>query len=362
MSNYAKIVDYAAKDSLLTGNPSKIVKGTELGAEFDAIAVAVATKANSASPVFTGVSNFAAGTVGAPSIYLSTDTTTGWYRIGANNLGLAVSGVKVLDIASTGLAVTGITSTTGSALVGTSTTNTKGSLGLTINQGAADDEIFSMKSSDVAHGMTTITETDTYGYFTKASGTAGGLLMYGFSESATGIQLTGFVTTEDATRSTASVATITFGGQVKSGTSAAAMTANRNILNITDGSSTRFIFDSDGDSHQDVGTAWTNFDHLDDIATLDAISYNVARADDPIKRKFGEWMIEKRESLTKNNLVTFNDDGHHFVNMSKLSMLNTGAIRQLGEKANAHEQQIKDLIAENVMLKSTLNRLENRHT
>jgi len=52
-------------------------------------------------------SNFAAGTVGLPAIYLSTDTTTGLYRIGANNDGFAVSGAKVLDIASTGLGITG---------------------------------------------------------------------------------------------------------------------------------------------------------------------------------------------------------------------------------------------------------------
>lgn len=34
---YARITDFAAKDALVTGNPSKLVKGTELGAEFDAI-------------------------------------------------------------------------------------------------------------------------------------------------------------------------------------------------------------------------------------------------------------------------------------------------------------------------------------
>lgn len=60
-------------------------------------------------------SNFAAGTVGLPAIYLSTDTTTGLYRIGANNDGFAVSGAKVLDIASTGLAVTGTLSASGAA-------------------------------------------------------------------------------------------------------------------------------------------------------------------------------------------------------------------------------------------------------
>lgn len=44
MSDYVKLVDYAAKDALLSGNPSKIVKGVEIGAEFDAVATAVATK------------------------------------------------------------------------------------------------------------------------------------------------------------------------------------------------------------------------------------------------------------------------------------------------------------------------------
>jgi microcystin-dependent protein len=44
LSDFIKITDYAAKDALLTGNPSKLVKGTEIGADFDAVAVAVATK------------------------------------------------------------------------------------------------------------------------------------------------------------------------------------------------------------------------------------------------------------------------------------------------------------------------------
>ena len=113
MSNYTKIVDYAAKDALNTGDPVKLVKGTEIGAEYDAISVAIATKANTASPAFTGVSGFAVGAVGAPSIYMTGYATTGWYNIGANNWGFAVSGAKVLDIASTGLSVTGTLSSTG---------------------------------------------------------------------------------------------------------------------------------------------------------------------------------------------------------------------------------------------------------
>ena len=73
------------------------------------------------SPVAGTTLNAAAGTVGAPAIYLSTDTTSGLYRIGANNDGFAISGAKVLDIASTGLGVTGTGSVTTGFAVGGAT-------------------------------------------------------------------------------------------------------------------------------------------------------------------------------------------------------------------------------------------------
>lgn len=47
MSNYTKITDYAAKDVLLHNDPLKAIKGTEVGAEFDAIATMSKTKADS---------------------------------------------------------------------------------------------------------------------------------------------------------------------------------------------------------------------------------------------------------------------------------------------------------------------------
>lgn len=47
------------------------------------------------------------GTVSAPGVTFGSDTDSGLYRIGANNIGAAVNGAKVLDIATTGLGVTG---------------------------------------------------------------------------------------------------------------------------------------------------------------------------------------------------------------------------------------------------------------
>ncbi len=54
MSNYTKSTDFAIKDSLSTGNPSKLVKGTEIDTEFSAIQSAVNSKADKANPTFTG--------------------------------------------------------------------------------------------------------------------------------------------------------------------------------------------------------------------------------------------------------------------------------------------------------------------
>lgn len=54
MSDYTKLTNYAVKDSYPSGTPAKVIKGTELDDEFNAIATAVATKVNSASPTITG--------------------------------------------------------------------------------------------------------------------------------------------------------------------------------------------------------------------------------------------------------------------------------------------------------------------
>ena len=65
MTNYVKSTNFATKDNLASGDPLKIVKGTEINTEYDNIAIAVATKADTASPTFTG-------TVTIPTLTLTT--------------------------------------------------------------------------------------------------------------------------------------------------------------------------------------------------------------------------------------------------------------------------------------------------
>lgn len=68
MSNYVKSTNFASKDSLPLGDPAKIVKGTEIDTEFNNIATAVATKADTLSPALTG-------TPTAPTAATITNTT-----------------------------------------------------------------------------------------------------------------------------------------------------------------------------------------------------------------------------------------------------------------------------------------------
>ncbi len=62
------------------------------------------------------------------------------------------------------------------------TANAGVTVGLTINQGANDDEILALKSSDIAHAMTDRTETDTYGTMRKDDGASGGLGVTGYRD------------------------------------------------------------------------------------------------------------------------------------------------------------------------------------
>lgn len=54
MANYIKATNFAVKDSLNSGDPAKIVKGTEIDVEFNAIAAAIASKPDADSPTLTG--------------------------------------------------------------------------------------------------------------------------------------------------------------------------------------------------------------------------------------------------------------------------------------------------------------------
>lgn len=234
--------------------------------------------------------------------------------------------------------------TSGKVMIG-DTSNAGMTTGLTINQGAADNEILALKSSDVGHSITSITEADTYGVFWKESALLGGLLITGLSEaSGNPVEIEGLYDgTLSTTKSTAGKGAVTLTGYNSSAGSLLVPAANENIVVVTAGGTTRFILDADGDSHQDVGTSWTNYSTHDDPALLTALSVLVSKPDDPIRGMFGGFLQEHRKELEALKLVAFNEDGHHFVNMSKLLMLTVGAAMQTARQVAHMKTEIETL-------------------
>ena len=72
MANYTKATDFAAKDALASGNAAKIVKGTEIDDEFNAIATAIQSKANTNSPTLTGTPLAPTATAGTNTTQIAT--------------------------------------------------------------------------------------------------------------------------------------------------------------------------------------------------------------------------------------------------------------------------------------------------
>lgn len=229
------------------------------------------------------------------------------------------------------------------------TTNANMTVGITINQGAADNEALALKSSDVAHGMTTLAETDTWGVAQKYSATEGGALFVGYSEGTVGLGLAGRPVTGVTTKSTAAVGAMAFIGQKKSGTTVGALGADENIAVFINDSLTRHILDGDGDSHQDVGTAWTNFDFMDDYKAMDAVARTLHRGNpDRLRTAFVHSLAASRRLLARipgKPIITFNRNGHHFANMSRVTMLHHGAIRQLARDVQAIGSRLRALEA-----------------
>lgn len=68
MTNYVKTTNFTAKDSLISGDPGKLIKGYDFDVEFDSLVTAVGSKADSYSGTFTGIPT-------APTASLGTNTT-----------------------------------------------------------------------------------------------------------------------------------------------------------------------------------------------------------------------------------------------------------------------------------------------
>ena len=123
MSNYTKATNFAQKDGLSAGDPNKIIKGSEIDAEYNAIAAAIQSKANLDGPTFTGTPNTPTASAGTTSTQVaSTAFVTGAITTATGNLG-TMSTQNSNAVSISGGALTGTTVNT--VTVGTNATGAR---------------------------------------------------------------------------------------------------------------------------------------------------------------------------------------------------------------------------------------------
>jgi len=258
---------------------------------------------NAGDGTFGGRAYVTAGSAAYAAYSFSGDSDSGMYSEGANSIGFAVAGVKVATMNDNTFTVFGAQSDNavikmyadagdndndkyrilaedgggglkfqteesgswvsmvefhadGNVFIGD---NANGNMtkGLTISQGANDDEILALKSSDVAHGMTDDTETDTFGLFKKAQADSGGLEIKGYKDNADSpafaLALKGRLgEAADTAKTTSGNGVVVIEGAVQNSAGITDVGSDGNILTIRNNTTTRFIFDAEGSAHADV--------------------------------------------------------------------------------------------------------------
>lgn len=173
MANYTKLTNFAAKDALSSGNPSKVIKGTEIDAEFNAIATAISTKPESTA-IPAGIIVMWSGAI--------IDVPSGWYLCDGTNGTPNLRDRFVIGAGSTySVAATGGSK---DAIVGSHTHtatfsgNSLGSHGHSVSDPGHTHEIerkgtrVSINDRNIAHLPGGVSET-TYANYTSLSSSTG---------------------------------------------------------------------------------------------------------------------------------------------------------------------------------------------
>lgn len=171
MSNYTKTTDFQAKDSLPTGNANKVVKGAEIDTEFNSIATAIATKANSASPTFTGtmtaaVANFSGNvTIGDAA----TDTVTVTADVASNLIPSADSTYALGDASNywSNAYVDAVTTTGNVSVGGNLTVTGNATISGTLTFGDADTDSITLNAEIASDVIPDVDGTYDLGSATK---------------------------------------------------------------------------------------------------------------------------------------------------------------------------------------------------
>ena len=265
------------------------------------------------------------GAEGTPSITFASDTDTGFWRPGANEIRWSIGSNAMGHISSSQVGF------------GTITNNANQSRGITVDQATLDDEILALKSGDVAHGHTSATETDTYWSVKKRSAAYGGVSQYVMSEDAgngsgtLNFDVRGGQADNSPGTGDNGLCNIIVGEIDGTSTGFNSFAANDTLFTVRkweSGGSGRTIFaiDEDGDIHVDGSTSITAFDEYDDAALIRA--HEIDRtASSIIRTEFDKWVSYNKESLEDAGIL--NVMTPEKIERGDISLLNTTQLQRL---------------------------------
>ena len=269
--------------------------------------------------------------------------------VDGGNIGLESDGTLTYNPSTGKVTATGFVADT-AVFVG-DTANGKMTQGLTLNQGAADNEIFALKSSDINHGMTDQAETDTYAAFAKGSGANGGLWMECLADGSSVYALLIQATPQSANtvKSTSSQGPIALDCAIADGTGRQSTSSNGNLVVIRDAGTARFVFDVEGSAHADV--EWVAYAEHDDIALMQSFEdYATTRRLTP--ERYGKNPLAYNANYFEESGIVGQDSWHtetrpdgrvqerQMVDFTKLSMLHHGAILQVADRMAELEDKL----------------------
>jgi len=244
--------------------------------------------------------------------------------------------------------------------------------GLTINMGAADDEILAFKSSDVNQPMTGLAEADSFGYIKKSQSAAGGLELTGLKDAdgvAEGALLfQGFLgEAADTTKSTSGGGVINLTSYVTDGgTSITTVAADGNLVVIHNGATARFIFDAEGSAHADV--EWTTFSDsrlkknvetipygLDTVRGLDARIFDKYSGyidddgevvlEDDFRRMIG-FIAQEVQPLVPELVKDVDDKSFYSLDVGRFTPILWSAVKELDTTVQEYQARIEALEAQ----------------
>lgn len=187
MSNYSKATNFASKDTLSPGNPSKIVKGTELDNEFNAIAGAIASKSEQ-SDIDTAIAALNGRIVQKVSAVISTSaSTTGTTFVDSNvtaTITPTSASSKILILVSASQRIYNYTTEMNTQIVRNGSTQVAGSykiLKAWLPSENTGKEIWIPTSQAVIDSPASTSAT-TYTVQLKCQGYSGGTVTYGSAD------------------------------------------------------------------------------------------------------------------------------------------------------------------------------------